>query len=100
MYVYILSEPGLWTVGFYDPAGKWQPESDHESTDAAGDRCNYLNGEAATQEDQDDARRFRYLRDRWAKQQNPGGDQWFLSTCYFIGKTFTEAVDHAIRRKV
>ena len=28
MYVYIKSEPGLWTVGFYDPNGKWIPESD------------------------------------------------------------------------
>lgn len=26
-FVYIRSEPQLWTVGFYDPAGKWHPES-------------------------------------------------------------------------
>lgn len=32
-YVYIQSEPGLWTVGFYDPSGKWNPESDHSSAD-------------------------------------------------------------------
>jgi len=32
-YVYIRSEPGLWTVGFYDPSGKWQPESDHDNTE-------------------------------------------------------------------
>lgn len=43
-YVYMRSEPGLWTVGFYDPTGKWQPESDHESTDAAAARVHYLNG--------------------------------------------------------
>lgn len=29
MWVFIESEPGLWTVGFYDPEGKWQAESDH-----------------------------------------------------------------------
>lgn len=31
MYVYIQSEPSLWTVGFYDPSGKWQSESDHDT---------------------------------------------------------------------
>lgn len=44
MYVYLRSEPGLWTVGYYDPNGRWIPESDHESTTAAADRCHYLNG--------------------------------------------------------
>jgi hypothetical protein len=43
-YVYIRSEPGLWTVGFYDPAGGWQSESDHGSTDAAALRVAFLNG--------------------------------------------------------
>lgn len=44
MYVYIQSEPRLWTAGFYDPSGKWQPESDHSSKEEAADRINYLNG--------------------------------------------------------
>ena len=44
MYVYIESEPGLWTVGFYDPTGEWVPESDQESTEAAAARVSYLNG--------------------------------------------------------
>jgi len=43
-YVYIRSEPQLWTVGFYDPDGKFVPESDHDSTEAAAQRVNYLNG--------------------------------------------------------
>lgn len=43
-YVYLKSEPGLWTVGHYDPNGKWQSESDHSSTDAAAARVSYLNG--------------------------------------------------------
>jgi len=30
-YVYIRSEPQLWTVGFYKPDGKWEPESDHDN---------------------------------------------------------------------
>lgn len=44
MYVYLQSEPGLWTVGFYTPDGKWEPESDHESAAAAAERVHWLNG--------------------------------------------------------
>lgn len=61
MYVYIQSEkPGwfpsprqensvyltgsLWTVGFYSPDGKWNPESDHKTPEAASQRVHYLNG--------------------------------------------------------
>lgn len=43
-YVYIRSEPGLWTVGFYDPSGKFQPESDWGSPEEAAKRVAYLNG--------------------------------------------------------
>lgn len=34
----------LWVVGFYDPQGKWQPESDHESREEAAKRVHWLNG--------------------------------------------------------
>jgi len=44
MYVYINSEPGLWTVGFYAPDGKWNPESDHHVMSEAAKRVSYLNG--------------------------------------------------------
>lgn len=43
-YVYIQSEPTLWTVGHYDPAGKWHPVSDHDSPGEAGERVCILNG--------------------------------------------------------
>lgn len=43
-WVYIDSESGLYTVGFYDPAGKWQPESDHDDREKAAARVHYLNG--------------------------------------------------------
>ena len=51
-YVYVQSEKqdyendihGLWTVGFYDPSGEWQPESDHPSPEEAAERVAYLNG--------------------------------------------------------
>jgi len=48
MYVYIHSEHSanhdLYTVGFYDPNGKWQPESDHSTKEEAAARVAYLNG--------------------------------------------------------
>lgn len=43
-YVWIDSEPGLYTVGFYDPSGKWHPESDHGTRAEAASRVHYLNG--------------------------------------------------------
>lgn len=49
-YVYVKSEPGLFTVGFYDPAGKWQSESDHDTSAAAASRVAWLNGQAVTPE--------------------------------------------------
>jgi hypothetical protein len=52
-YVYIESEPGLYTVGFFPPdavytdgryVAKWLPESDHLSRESAAARVNFLNG--------------------------------------------------------
>lgn len=45
-WLYLPSEPGLWTVGFYRPDGGWQAESDHDSSEAAAARVHYLNGGA------------------------------------------------------
>lgn len=44
MYVYVNSEKGLWTVGFYKPNGDFVPESDHQSSEDAAKRVHYLNG--------------------------------------------------------
>ena len=44
MYVYIRSEKYLWTVGFYDPSGKWHSESDHNDPEDAAKRAAWLNG--------------------------------------------------------
>jgi len=43
-WVYRKTEPGLWTVGFYDPNGVWHPESDHDDPDRAAERVCWLNG--------------------------------------------------------
>lgn len=44
MYVYIQSEQMIWTVGFFDPNGKWMSESDHSNSEDASKRVHYLNG--------------------------------------------------------
>jgi len=53
MYVYIESENWyddegvhhfLYTVGHYDPTGKFIPDSDYNSRDEAAQRVHYLNG--------------------------------------------------------
>lgn len=44
MYVYLQSELGLWTVGFYTPDGKWMSESDHPTPEDAAKRVAFLNG--------------------------------------------------------
>jgi len=62
-YVYIKSDPGLWTVGFYDPNGKWQPESDHTSTQEAAERAAWLNGSRPTMN------RLRQVRDEQGVSQ-------------------------------
>ena len=43
MYVYLRSEPQLWTVGFYTPSGEWVSESDYECRDDAAERVHCPN---------------------------------------------------------
>lgn len=70
MYVYIESERFrddggyvrvLYTVGFYDPSGKWVAESDHDAAEKAAARVHYLNGRgdgSPTEAEIQDALRF------------------------------------------
>ena len=51
-YVYKPSEPGLFTVGYYDPSGMWMPESDHPTKEIAAERVSYLNGNCMAQHGQ------------------------------------------------
>jgi hypothetical protein len=48
MWVYICSERSschsLYTVGFYNPKGEWQAESDYGTKEEAAARVHYLNG--------------------------------------------------------
>jgi len=44
MWIYIKTEAGLWTVGFYSPDGEFHGDSDHPSPEEAADRVHYLNG--------------------------------------------------------
>lgn len=43
-WVYKETEPGVWTVGFYAPAGAWYADSDWDNRDDAREWVHYLNG--------------------------------------------------------
>ncbi len=45
MYVFIRSEPQLFTVGHYDPKGIWHPASDQDSPEKAASQVARLNGD-------------------------------------------------------
>lgn len=44
MYVYIHSEPRVWTVGHYTGYGEFVPEGDYNDPEDAADRVHWLNG--------------------------------------------------------
>jgi len=48
MYVYKQTEPNLYTVGFYDPSGRWIPDSDWSIKEEAVERVHHLNGGGIT----------------------------------------------------
>lgn len=52
--MYKRTEPGLWTVGFYDPNDTWEPESDHGSREEAARRVHWLNGGSNETSDETD----------------------------------------------
>lgn len=47
MWVYLQSEPNLYTVGFYDPNGGWHTDSDHSAREQGAARVAFLNGSSA-----------------------------------------------------
>lgn len=44
MWVYVQSEPGLYTTGFYDPNGVWHSDQDFKDSQDAACRVHWLNG--------------------------------------------------------
>jgi len=44
MYVYMRTERGIWTVGFFKPNGDWVTDQDCSSKEEAAQRVHYLNG--------------------------------------------------------
>lgn len=49
-FIYIKTEPRLWTTGHYDPDGKFHPDDDFGSPEEAADRCAMLNGDKSDNE--------------------------------------------------
>lgn len=64
MHTFIESEPGLWTVGHYDPDGGWHPESDHGDDHSAMRRVVELNGGAPERSSFVDPAKAKYVIDR------------------------------------
>lgn len=54
-WIYIQTEPQLWTVGFFDPQGVFQGDSDHSSREKAARRVHYLNGGNDEEDEEDDS---------------------------------------------
>ena len=50
IWVYVQSEPQLWTVGFYAPDGKWHTDSDHSTSEDAANWVAWLNGGSVVKE--------------------------------------------------
>jgi hypothetical protein len=65
MYVYIKTEPQLWTVGFYDPSGEWHTDSDHDIREEAAERVAYLNGGRKEPEESEEWRDYKARRADW-----------------------------------
>ena len=49
-WVYQKTEQYLWTVGFYDPVGRWHTDGDFSSPQEAAERVHYLNGRPPAEE--------------------------------------------------
>jgi hypothetical protein len=43
-WIYLKTQPQLWTVGFYRPDGTFEAETDWPSLEGAAQRVHYLNG--------------------------------------------------------
>ena len=62
-YVYIQTEKcgvawaenDVFTVGFYDPSGRWRPESDYGTREEAANRVAFLNGRGEVLQTLDEA---------------------------------------------
>ena len=66
MWIYLKSEPQLYTVGFYAPNGEWHTDSDHGTKEEARERVHYLNGGNASLEDAPTAKANAYrIGSRW-----------------------------------
>ncbi len=43
-WVYLRTESNLYTVGFFDPDGNFQTDSDYSNREEAAERVHFLNG--------------------------------------------------------
>lgn len=55
MYSYQKSEPGRWAAGFFHEDGKWETESEWNTSEEAAERVHWLNGKQSPETDDDEA---------------------------------------------
>ncbi len=80
MWTYKISEPGLFTVGFYSPSGGWHSDSDYNSREEAAQRVSLLNGE--TRDASSGAAAVEQIREslqNFVESLDDGRDNWHLS---------------------
>lgn len=65
MWVYLNSESGLWTTGFYSPDEQWHPDRDFDDKEEAAKRVAWLNGSPELPKELPDSyyRQFQAVKD-------------------------------------
>jgi hypothetical protein len=86
MYICLQTEPNLYTVGFYTPDNKWEPDSDYPTREEADDQVAILNGEAITK------KRLPDLIKAYAKEDGSEGTATYRDIV-------TDLLHHAIKNK-
>ena len=85
MYVYVRSEPGLYTVGHYDPNGKFISESDHKDKSQAAQRVAWLNGSTSLRIDNHIQNYIKWLEDDNHKPYEDENEHTEMQWCGDIG---------------
>lgn len=87
-WVYISSEPDLYTVGFHHPDGKWEPESDHASSEEAAQRVRWLNGGSSALSEQEEKEAKEPVEMKFfanGKRITPEESQKYINSKYWDG---------------
>lgn len=91
MFVYVKSEPSLWTVGHYTPDGRWIAESDHGSSEEAARRAALLNGGATAAPEMREAPEDIAVALQRRLETRGGGGGWICGLLTIAGRALERA---------